>query len=230
MSQVTTSVSTIVLEAVHVSKYFEKPVPTPILKDVSLSICQGEFVAIVGPSGSGKSTLLYLLGALDTPSEGLIRIGTENVATVSEKQRTLLRQRKVGFVFQFHFLLSEFSALENVALPGLLGTKPPEQVWQLAKELLDKVGLSHRLNHLPSQLSGGEQQRVAMARALIQQPCILLADEPTGNLDSDNSETVFALLKTLNRTENQAIVMVTHNMALAKQADRMIQLVDGQVV
>jgi len=220
-----------VLEAREVNKSFASAgVTTPVLHDISLCIAAGEFVAITGHSGSGKTTLLYLLGALDRPTSGQVLVDGADTSQMSEAALTQLRQNKIGFVFQFHFLLPEFSACDNVAIPAMLAGMRPEQAQAQAKALLEQVGLGHRLGHRPGQLSGGEQQRVSIARALVNQPRLMLADEPTGNLDSDNTEKVFALLQQLNRDTGLAVVFVTHNLELAARCQRTIALRDGRVV
>jgi putative ABC transport system ATP-binding protein len=199
-----------------------------VLDDVNLSIRRGEFLAIMGKSGSGKSTLLALLAGLDRPSSGGVTIDGEAIEAMSEDQLALLRRRKIGFVFQSFHLLGNFTALENVMLPGeLLGQ---ENARKRADELLDRVGLAGRGHHYPSQLSGGEQQRVALARAFAPDPAILMADEPTGNLDSETGKIVLDMLLTLRRDHGTTLVLVTHDPALAELADRVIRLRDGQVV
>lgn len=203
---------------------------TEVLRGISLKIAPAEFVAITGPSGSGKTTLLYLLGALDTPSRGEISIDGVAISRLKDAERSRLRQRSIGFVFQFHFLLPELTALENVAIPAMLAGLTREQAEARARALLEQVQLSHRLGHRPGELSGGEQQRVSIARALINRPRLLLADEPTGNLDSENAERVFALLQELNSSQQLAVVLVTHNEELAARAGREIHIRDGLVV
>jgi lipoprotein-releasing system ATP-binding protein len=203
---------------------------TEVLRGISLQVKAGEFVAITGPSGSGKTTLLYLLGALDTPSQGEIRVDQVAISSLNDTERSRLRQRSIGFVFQFHFLLPELTALENVAIPAMLSGLNRSDAESRARALLERVQLSHRLTHRPGELSGGEQQRVAIARALINQPRLILADEPTGNLDSENTERVFALLQELNREQNLAVVLVTHNEELASRCHREIRMLDGRVV
>ena len=203
---------------------------TEVLRGISLAIAPAEFVAIMGPSGSGKTTLLYLLGALDTPSRGEIAIDGVAISRLKDNERSRLRQRSIGFVFQFHFLLPELTALENVAVPAMLAGVARPDAETRARELLDQVQMSHRLGHRPGELSGGEQQRVAIARSLINRPRLMLADEPTGNLDSENTERVFALLQELNRSQDLAVVLVTHNEELARRADREIHIRDGKVV
>ncbi len=202
---------------------------TEVLKGINLSIHAGEFASIMGPSGSGKTTLLYLLGALDQPSTGKILLDGVELTGLKDDERSNLRQRYLGFVFQFHYLLPELNALENVAIPAMLAGMPRAQSETRAVSLLEKVGLSHRLKHRPAELSGGEQQRVSIARALMNRPRLILADEPTGNLDSENTHKIFELLDTLNREENLAIVLVTHDPKLAEKTHRHIYLEDGQV-
>jgi len=199
-----------------------------VLSDVSLSIRRGEFAAIMGKSGSGKSTLLALLAGLDRPSEGSVTIDEEAIEAMSEDRLALLRRKKIGFVFQSFHLLANFTALENVMLPGeLLGQANARQ---RAQELLDRVGLAGRGHHYPSQLSGGEQQRVALARAFAPDPAVLMADEPTGNLDSETGKVVLDMLLELRRDHGTTLVLVTHDPALAELADRVIRLRDGRVV
>ncbi len=202
---------------------------TEILKGISFEIEAGEFVSIMGPSGSGKTTLLYLLGALDQPSSGEVLINGQAISKLKDKARSRLRQQELGFVFQFHYLLPELSALENVAIAAMLANQTRAEAEARSRDLLEQVGLTHRLTHRPGQLSGGEQQRVALARALINRPRIILADEPTGNLDSDNSDRVFDLLQTLNQREQLAIVLVTHSESLASRTRRQIRLKDGRL-
>jgi lipoprotein-releasing system ATP-binding protein len=201
-----------------------------VLKGVGFHIAPGELVAIVGPSGVGKSTLLHLLGALERPTSGEIRYGGTGLSGLSDPDLALFRNRQVGFVFQFHHLLPEFSALENVMLPLLIRRSPAGQAKERAAMLLRSVGLTERLQHRPGELSGGEQQRVALARALVGEPTVLLADEPTGNLDSKTGEEVFALLRQLNRERHLTSVLVTHNEVMARQADRILRMLDGRIV
>lgn len=202
---------------------------TEVLNDVSLTIQRQELVSIMGPSGSGKTTLLYLMGALDRPDQGEIFIDDVAISPLNDKKRTRLRQTQLGFVFQFHFLLPELSALENVAIASMLAGKTRSQAEADARNFLERVGMSHRLEHRPGELSGGEQQRVAIARALMNRPKLILADEPTGNLDTGNTERVLALLQELNREDEQTLVLVTHNQDLAAEADRQIFIRDGQI-
>jgi lipoprotein-releasing system ATP-binding protein len=201
-----------------------------VLKGVSFHIAPGELVAIVGPSGVGKSTLLHLLGALERPTSGEIRYGQTILSALSDLKLAEFRNRQVGYVFQFHHLLPEFSALENVMLPLLIRRFPTGQAAERAAMLLGSVGLTERLRHRPGEMSGGEQQRVALARALVGEPTVLLADEPTGNLDSKTGDEVFALLRQLNRERHLTSVLVTHNEAMARQADRILRMLDGRIV
>jgi len=200
-----------------------------ILKGVTLSIRKGELLAIVGASGVGKSTFLHLLGALDRPTSGKILFEGVDLFSRSDRELAEFRNRKIGYVFQFHHLLPEFTALENVMMPGLIQRMDRKKIEATACEILESVGLGHRLSHRPGQLSGGEQQRVAIARALVLQPQLILADEPTGNLDTHTSDEVFALLKGLNRERGITFVLVTHNEKLSLQADRLIKMVDGKI-
>jgi len=195
-----------------------------------MTIQRGEMLAIIGASGAGKSTLLHILGTLDRPTKGEVLFEGKNLFKVSETVLAGFRNRRIGFVFQFHHLLPEFTALENVYLPALIQKIPKETAIQSAKALLDEVGLSHRFDHKPGELSGGEQQRVAVARALIRQPDLVLADEPTGNLDTHTGEELFALLRRLNETRGTAFIIVTHNEKLSHQTDRLIHLQDGQIL
>ncbi len=201
-----------------------------VLKGVSLRIALGELVAVVGPSGVGKSTLLHLLGALERPTSGEIRYGETTLSGMNATALADFRNRQVGFVFQFHHLLPEFSALENVMLPLLIRRLPVEEARTRAHTLLVRVGLAERLEHRPGELSGGEQQRVAMARALVGEPLVLLADEPTGNLDSKSGEEVFEMLRELNRERRLTCLLVTHNEAMARRTDRILRMLDGRIV
>jgi lipoprotein-releasing system ATP-binding protein len=200
-----------------------------VLNGIDLSVSAGEQVAIVGTSGSGKSTLLHLLGGLDAPSNGEVHIRNQNLATMSEARKGDLRNQSLGFVYQFHHLLPEFTTLENVALPLLIRRMPREQALTLASETLAKVGLQHRLEHMPGELSGGERQRAAVARALVTQPQCILADEPTGNLDRHTAHAVFDLLLEMNQTRQLSLVVVTHDLELAQKMQRQYKLVDGQL-
>jgi lipoprotein-releasing system ATP-binding protein len=204
--------------------------PLPVLNDVSLAIEAGEVVSIVGASGAGKSTLLHILGTLDRPDAGTVTIAGQNVFSLNDKQLARFRNQQIGFVFQFHNLLPEFTALENVAIPGFISGADERAVRQRAAELLGRLGLAERQGHFPSQLSGGEQQRVAVARALINQPAVVFADEPSGNLDSRNAEELHQLFFDLRDAFGQTFIIVTHNDTLAALADRSILLRDGRVV
>lgn len=201
-----------------------------ILPDVSLDIYEGEFASITGASGSGKTTMLYLMGGLDKPDAGKIFLDNDELTALNEEELAVLRNKKLGFVYQFHFLLPEFTSLENVVMPMLArGEVPINKAKERAKELLIRVGMENRLNNKPSQLSGGQQQRVAIARALAMKPKVLLADEPTGNLDSKNSEMIINLFGELNKTTGQTIVVVTHDEHFASLTGRRIHLVDGMI-
>jgi lipoprotein-releasing system ATP-binding protein len=200
-----------------------------VLRNVSLEIKQGEFVAIAGPSGAGKSTLLHLLGALDFPDTGQVRLMKNDLFKLSRKRQAAFRNKNMGFVFQFHHLLPEFTALENVCMPLWIADKNKKEATDAAKKILDTVGLSHRLNHKPGELSGGEQQRVAIARAIVHQPSVIFADEPTGNLDTANAQAIHELFLQLREMYNQTFVIVTHNEQLAAVADRTFMMKDGNI-
>ena len=201
-----------------------------VLVGVDLAVTAGEVVAIIGESGSGKSTLLHLLGGLDVPTSGSVEIGDQPLHDLSEDDLSAVRNEKIGFVFQFHHLLREFSAEENVMMPQLIGGRDPRQARARARELLQSVGLGGRLEHKPTQLSGGEQQRVAVARALANGPVVLLADEPSGNLDPSTSAHLHDLLFDVSAQHGSAMVIVTHDMALAARADRVFELEEGRLV
>jgi lipoprotein-releasing system ATP-binding protein len=201
-----------------------------VLKEVDLTFSEGEKAAIVGASGVGKTTLLHILGTLDRPTSGQVFYGGKDIFTLSERELAVFRNREIGFVFQFHHLLPEFTALENTMIPCLIQGASKKEAASRAEGILALVGLKERLPHKPGELSGGEQQRVAVARALVLEPRVLLADEPTGNLDTKTGEGVFDLLQELNRTKGTTLVIVTHNLRLANQMSRQIHLVDGKAV
>ena len=200
-----------------------------VLKGIDLSINPHEVVSIVGPSGAGKTTLLQIMGTLSRPTSGEIEIDGMVVGRLSDRELSRFRNRKIGFVFQFHHLLPEFTAFENVCIPGYIAQRERKEVESRAQELLAMLGMEHRLSHKPAELSGGEQQRVAIARALINSPAVLLADEPSGNLDTKNKEEIHRLFFTLRDTLGQTVVIVTHDEQLAEMSDRKIQMVDGVI-
>ncbi len=213
-----------VIQGKQISKSFGD---LPVLRGVNISVQAGEVVALVGPSGSGKSTLLHILGTLDKPDEGIVEIAGTNVTALSRKELAAFRNRSIGFIFQFHHLLPEFSALENVCIPGWIGQRSRSDVKREAMELLELMGLTARANHRPNQLSGGEQQRVAVARALINKPAVIFADEPTGNLDTATAQELHQLFFDLRDRFKQTFLIVTHNESLASLSDRCLRIRDG---
>jgi lipoprotein-releasing system ATP-binding protein len=220
-----------VLVCRNISKtYNEGDAATPVLNDVSLSIKAGEHVAILGSSGSGKSTLLHILGGLDSPTSGVVEFNGKALNGLNSNALAKLRNDEMGFIYQFHHLLGEFSAQENVAMPLRIRGLSTKEANEKAGLLLDEVGLSHRKDHLPSAMSGGERQRVAIARALVTEPTVVLADEPTGNLDDSTGEQIYQLLKSLSEKKKTAFVVVTHDIALAKRMDRVLRIKDGELI
>ena len=220
-----------VLECHQLTKsYYQGNIETNVLNGLELTVETGELLAVVGSSGCGKSTFLHLAGALDKPTSGEVLINDVNIHQLTNKERAHFRNKHIGFIYQFHHLMMEFSAEENVAMPLLIRGDKPKQALKVAQEMLEKVGLSHRGHHRPSELSGGERQRVAIARALVTNPSLVLADEPTGNLDFDTAEQIFQLLKSLNATVNTSFVIVTHDLVLASRMDRQLKLAHGTLM
>jgi lipoprotein-releasing system ATP-binding protein len=223
--------SSLVLEARGVARTFRQgPIDLTVLEDVNFAVKAGERIAIIGASGSGKTTLLQILGGLDRPTSGTVQIAGNDIHALAEKARGELRNRTLGFIYQFHHLLPEFSALENVAMPLLVRREPKQAAEQRARSILERVGLGERLVHRPHELSGGERQRAAVARALVTSPRIVLADEPTGNLDGNNAESVFALMLELNRESGTSLIVVTHDVRLAARMDRVLEIKRGNLV
>ncbi|AKB43729.1 MULTISPECIES: ABC transporter ATP-binding protein [Methanosarcina] len=218
-----------IIELKNLTKIYKNGMEFRALDNANLKIKKGEFVAIVGPSGSGKSTLMHMIGLLDTPSSGTLLIDGKDVTNMSDKERSEMRNRMLGFVFQYHHLLPDFTAMENVIMPLLIAGKSRKEAQEIAENLLKEVGLEDRMDHKPGELSGGQNQRVAVARALSCSPAIVLGDEPTGNLDTKTGDLIYDLLRRLNREYNQTFIVVTHNENLASKADRVIRLVDGKI-
>ena len=222
--------SEIIYKAQNIKKtYVEGKVKTQVLKGVNLEICKDEITAIIGQSGSGKSTLLHILGTLDTPDTGSLEFKGTELLKLSNQKKAQFRNLNLGFVYQFQHLLGDFTALENVMMPLLIANVPVKEAKLKAKEYLQKVGLSHRVNFRPNELSGGERQRVAIARAIVNKPDLILADEPTGNLDAQNAQEVFSIFSHLVKTEHVAVVMVTHDQNLASKCDKIYKMIDGEI-
>ena len=217
------------IRIIDLHKSFESPHSIEVLKGITIDILPSELLCIMGASGVGKSTLLHILGTLDRPTQGRVLFEDEDIFSLDDEKLAEFRNRKIGFVFQFHHLLPEFTALENTMMPALIAGIGKHQASDRATQLLQEVGLAERLSHCPGELSGGEQQRVAVARALALEPQLLLADEPTGNLDTQTGEEIFAMMKNLNKQRGITIVLVTHNEKLSAQADRTVRMVDGKL-
>jgi len=218
------------IELIDLRKVYGDGVEVVALDGVTFTIDEGEFLSIVGPSGSGKSTLLNMLGLLDSPTSGSILLRGVDVTTASHSERARLRNKELGFVFQYHHLLPEFSALENVMMPLLIAGKRDKAARERARQLLEEVGLGDRMDHRPTELSGGQNQRVAIARALANHPAIVIGDELTGNLDTKSSEMIYETLRELNRSMDQTFILVTHDMDMAVKTDRILRIVDGKLV
>lgn len=218
-----------ILEVKNLSKVYGKgETMVKALDNVSFSVEQGEFVAIIGPSGSGKSTLLHILGGVDTPTNGSVIINNTDISTLNETALAIFRRRQIGLIYQFYNLIPILTVEENITLPLLLDGRKPDK--RLIESLVNRLGLSKRLTHLPNQLSGGQQQRVSIGRALVNNPALMLADEPTGNLDSENSKEIISLLRKLNKENNQTVIIITHDEKIALSADRIISVQDGKVI
>jgi lipoprotein-releasing system ATP-binding protein len=219
-----------ILNATNIHKtYVNGPQPIEVLKGIDLSVKEGELIVIMGPSGVGKSTLLHVIGGLDKPTAGTVQIDNTNIFNLNDKQLAVFRNKAIGFVFQFHHLLPEFTALENLIIPAIMYQARDKKIEDHAIKILDQVGLGDRLTHKPGELSGGEQQRVAVARALVNNPRLILADEPTGNLDKKNSEMLYQLILKLNKEFKQTFIIVTHNEMMSREANRVIELEDGRI-
>jgi len=218
-----------IIQITNLTKIYGDGVEIKALDNVNLTIERGEFMAIVGPSGSGKSTLLNMIGILDTPTSGTIILDGVDTTRASEKKRSIMRNQKLGFIFQYHHQLPDFNAVENVMIPLLINGIKPANARATAHKMLEEVGLGERINHRPKQLSGGENQRVAIARALANNPDIVIGDELTGNLDSKTSEIIYELLRKLNKEHNQTFILVTHDERMAEKTERIIRLVDGKI-
>ncbi len=218
-----------ILEVKNLSKVYGKgETMVKALDNVSFSVEQGEFVAIIGPSGSGKSTLLHILGGVDTPTNGSVIINNTDISTLNETALAIFRRRQIGLIYQFYNLIPILTVEENITLPLLLDGRKPYK--RLIESLVNRLGLSKRLTHLPNQLSGGQQQRVSIGRALVNNPALMLADEPTGNLDSENSKEIVSLLRKLNKENNQTVIIITHDEKIALSADRIISVQDGKII